>query len=55
MDETLQWVVACGTGDIEDEEEVRFDLGRETYSIYRVNGQFYATDGWCTHEKAHLA
>lgn len=48
-------VRACSTGDIEEEDVIRFDHGDRTYAIYRCpNGDFYATDGYCTHEKAHL-
>ena len=55
MAETLNWVVACSTSDIDEEDVMRFDHGSETYAIYHVEGRFYASDGWCTHEKAHLA
>jgi 3-phenylpropionate/trans-cinnamate dioxygenase ferredoxin component len=55
MVETLKWVVACRKSDIDEEDVLRFDHGSDTYAIYHVNGQFYASDGWCTHEKAHLA
>ena len=55
MAETLQWVAACGTGDIEEEDVRRFDHEHRTFAIYRIDGCFYATDGWCTHERAHLA
>jgi len=55
MVKEIKWSVACGTSDIEEEDVLRFDQGASTYAIYRVNGQFYASDGWCTHEQAHLA
>ncbi|MGU7775138.1 non-heme iron oxygenase ferredoxin subunit [Burkholderia sp. MR1-5-21] len=55
MQETLQWIIVCSTDDIEDEDVIRFDFGQETYAVYRIDGRFYASDGWCTHEKAHLA
>lgn len=55
MAETLTWVVACSTDDIDEEDVMRFDHAGGTYAIYHVNGQFYASNGWCTHEKAHLA
>lgn len=46
---------ACGTGDIEEEDVMRFDHGDKTYAIFHApDGRFYATDGFCTHEKAHL-
>jgi 3-phenylpropionate/trans-cinnamate dioxygenase ferredoxin component len=49
------WIAACGTGDIEEDDVLRFDHGNSTFAIYHINGAFYASDGWCTHEKAHLA
>ena len=52
MTETVR---ACSTDDIEDEDVLRFDHGDKTYAIYHApDGNFYATDGYCTHEKAHL-
>ena len=50
------WVDACTTGDIEAEDVIRFDHGGRTFAIYRSkdNG-YFATDGLCTHEEAHLA
>lgn len=47
---------ACGKNDIEEEDVIRFDHGDRTFAIYRgPEGDFYATDGYCTHEKAHLS
>ena len=33
---------------------MRFDHGGKTYAVYRYDGQVYASDGLCTHEKVHL-
>jgi 3-phenylpropionate/trans-cinnamate dioxygenase ferredoxin subunit len=50
------WVEVCAADDIEPEGVVRFDHAGETFAIYRSpDDQFYATAGFCTHEKAHLA
>jgi 3-phenylpropionate/trans-cinnamate dioxygenase ferredoxin subunit len=50
------WIEACGTGDIEKEDVIRFDHGDRTFAIYRTtDDKFYATDGLCTHAKVHLA
>ncbi|KJS10991.1 MAG: MocE [Hoeflea sp. BRH_c9] len=50
-----QWVEACGAGDIEEEDLIRFDHGGKTYAVYRSpNDEYFATDGLCTHEKVHL-
>ena len=51
-----QWIEACSTDDIDEEDVIRFDHGANTYAIYRSpENKFYATDGLCTHEKIHLA
>lgn len=51
-----QWVEACGVGDVDEEDLIRFDHAGKTYAIYRSpEGAFYATDGICTHEHTCLA
>ena len=51
-----QWIKACDTDDIEPEDVMPFDHGGRTYAIYRTaEGEFYATDGHCTHAQVHLA
>jgi 3-phenylpropionate/trans-cinnamate dioxygenase ferredoxin subunit len=51
-----EWVVACQTEDVEPEDVIRFDHEGRTFAIYRSpGGTFHATDGRCTHERAHLA
>ena len=50
------WVDACATDDIDEEDVIRFDHDGRSFAIYRSpDDTFFATDGWCTHEKAHLA
>ncbi len=49
-------VRACSVDDIEEEGVHRFDHGDRTFAIYHSpDGEFFATDGLCTHEHAHLA
>ena len=51
-----QWIRACATTDIDEEDLIRFDHGSDTYAIYHSpDGKFYATAGRCTHEAVHLA
>ena len=51
-----QWIRACATSDIDEEDLIRFDHGSDTYAIYHSpDGKFYATAGRCTHEAVHLA
>jgi 3-phenylpropionate/trans-cinnamate dioxygenase ferredoxin component len=49
-----QWIDAAALDEIEDEDVMRFDHGGQTYAIYRVDGDVYASDGLCTHEHVHL-
>ena len=49
------WVRACAPDDIEPEDLIRFDHEGRTFAIYRSpDGEFYCTDGLCTHEQVHL-
>jgi 3-phenylpropionate/trans-cinnamate dioxygenase ferredoxin subunit len=48
------WVRACATDDIDEEDLLRFDHGDQTFCIYNTPKGFYATDGMCTHEDEHL-
>ena len=50
------WVAACQADDILPEDVAPFDHGGRTFAIYRSpDGEYFATDGLCTHEQVHLA
>lgn len=49
-----EWIMACATDDIDEEDVIRFDHEEITYAIYNTDKGFYATEGFCTHEKQHL-
>lgn len=50
------WVAACSIEDVALEDVIRFDHDGRTFAVYRSPaGQYYATDGLCTHEKIHLS
>jgi 3-phenylpropionate/trans-cinnamate dioxygenase ferredoxin component len=51
----IEWVVACDADDIDEEDVIRFDHAGASYAVYRIAEGFFASDGWCTHEQAHLA
>ena len=52
----MSWIEACAADDIEEEDVIRFDHDGRTFAVYRSpDDEYYATDGWCTHERAHLA
>lgn len=50
------WIRACSTDDIDEEDLIRWDHGDRTYAIYHSpEGDFFCTDGLCSHEQVHLA
>ena len=50
-----EWVDACASDDIEEEDLIRFDHEARTFAIYRsANDEYFCTDGLCTHEQVHL-
>ena len=50
------WVSVCPVDDIDPEDVARFDHAGRTFAVYRsANGEVFATDGLCTHERVHLA
>ena len=49
-----QWVEVCDANAIEDEEIRRFDFAGRSFAVYNLGGEFFATDGHCTHEQQHL-
>jgi len=51
-----RWIEACDAGEIEPEDVIRFDHQGREYAIYRSpSDEYFATEGICTHEHAHLA
>ncbi|OUS77727.1 Rieske family ferredoxin [Paenibacillus sp. MY03] len=51
-----EWIEVCAVDEIEEEDVIRFDHGERTFAVYRTDkGHFYASDGYCTHEKFHLS
>ena len=52
----MPWTRACSIDDVELEDVIRFDHAGQVYAIYRSpEGEFYATDGICSHERTCLA
>ncbi|MDE3029587.1 MAG: Rieske 2Fe-2S domain-containing protein [Paracoccaceae bacterium] len=51
-----QWIDACATDDVEAEDVIRFDHSGKTFAIYHSpDGEWFCTDGLCSHEQVHLA
>lgn len=49
------WVSVCATGDVDDEDVINVQVGVNDYAIYKSeNGEFFASDGYCTHEETLL-
>jgi 3-phenylpropionate/trans-cinnamate dioxygenase ferredoxin subunit len=54
--ENANWIQACDAEEIDVEDVIRFDYGDRTFAIYRTaKSEYYATDGYCTHERFHLS
>jgi 3-phenylpropionate/trans-cinnamate dioxygenase ferredoxin subunit len=50
------WIEACAVDDVDEEDLIGVELGGCPYAIYRSpKGDFFATDGRCTHEQVLLA
>ena len=50
------WVDACAADEIDEEDVMRWDHGGKTYALYHSpDGEFFCTDGLCSHENVHLA
>ncbi len=50
------WIRACRVEEVEREDVIPFDYAGHAYAIYRSPaGEFFASDGQCTHEETHLA
>ena len=49
------WIDACATEDIDQEDLLVWNHGGHSYAIYRTAKGFFATDGLCTHEDESLA
>jgi 3-phenylpropionate/trans-cinnamate dioxygenase ferredoxin subunit len=52
----MPWIDACAADEIDEEDVMRWDHGGRTYALYHSpDGEFFCTDGLCTHENVHLA
>jgi len=50
-----EWIETCDVDDVEQEDLIRFDYEEKSFAIYRTeDDKYFATDGFCTHEKVHL-
>ncbi len=49
------WQYAGLADDFEDEDIEQIKVGELAIAVYRAEGQFYATQDLCTHERAYLS
>jgi 3-phenylpropionate/trans-cinnamate dioxygenase ferredoxin subunit len=50
------WIDACSVDEIDEEDVMRWDHAGRTYALYHSpDGEYFCTDGLCTHENVHLA
>ncbi len=50
------WHEVCGSAELHKEDVLQFDHDEKTFAIYRnTEGEYFATDGMCTHGNTHLA
>ena len=50
-----EWVAACPIDDIDEEDVIGFRHEGNDYALFRSpDGEFFASDGHCTHERTLL-
>ncbi len=54
-DTSVEYHAVAKTDDLDEEEVMGVMIGKKEIAIYNVEGEFYATDGVCTHENVGLA
>lgn len=48
------WINACATGDIDEEDLISWEYNDRKIAIYNTEKGFFATDLMCTHEEESL-
>ena len=48
------WEFVCTEKELSLDSVCRFDKDDRSFAVYNSEGEFYATDGYCTHEQQHL-
>ncbi len=49
-----EWIEVCAADDIDEEDLIRWDRDGRSFAVYNTERGFFATDGYCTHERQHL-
>ncbi|TIN74647.1 Rieske 2Fe-2S domain-containing protein [Mesorhizobium sp.] len=56
MTKPVAWVEVCAVDALAPEEAMRFDHEGRSFAVIRSpDGNYFAIDGHCSHEKVHLA
>lgn len=50
----IEYHAVASEDDLEDEEVIGVTVGGQEIALYRVDGEFYATQGLCSHEQVKL-
>lgn len=51
----MSWTKVCDVDDVEEEDVIGVTIGDREVAVYRdEDGEFYASDGYCTHERTKL-
>ncbi len=53
--QTDDWYLAGNVADFEDEDIEQLKVGNLAVAVYFAEGNFYATQDLCTHERAYLS
>jgi nitrite reductase/ring-hydroxylating ferredoxin subunit len=49
------WHDVAGVDDVDDDDVLKVTVGQSALALYRVGGEFFATDDRCTHQEASLS
>lgn len=56
VESMYDWTKAVRAETVDQDDVLRFDHGDRTFAIFcSADDRYFATDGFCTHERAHLA
>ncbi len=55
METSPAWIPVCSLSALPEGEVIRFDCAGTSFAVYHTRSGFYATAGYCTHARVHLA
>ncbi len=51
----MNWIRVASASDLQDDEVLGLTVGSARIALYRIEGEFYATDNRCTHAEALMS